>query len=184
VAARKPLALTLPFGAGPLIASVAAIAVSPLLMLLTGQDAFYTLWLTVMMIGLWAAQRLTRRELGIAVGDSQSYLIALAYPVGIIGCVALGAWAAQKKASFEARCGGAARGPGSVRRRPSSGRASRSACGTSPCRLWIRTSHSLSSRCRNGASQSHCSSTTAVVMREARATPAHAEAPAAGHSSD
>lgn len=79
----------------PLIASIAAIAVSPLLMLLTGLDALYTLWLAVMMIGLWAAQRLTRRELGFTVGDSQSYLIALAYPVGIIGCIALGAWAAQ-----------------------------------------------------------------------------------------
>jgi CAAX protease family protein len=79
----------------PLIASVGAIAVSPLLLLTTGQGAFYNLWLAVMMIGLWAAQRLTRREVGIAVGDPGTYLIALAYVVGIIGCVALGAWAAQ-----------------------------------------------------------------------------------------
>ncbi len=48
-----------------------------------------------MMIALWVAQRLTRREVGIAVGDRTSYFIALAYPVGIIGCVALGAWSAQ-----------------------------------------------------------------------------------------
>jgi membrane protease YdiL (CAAX protease family) len=47
------------------------------------------------MIALWAAQRLTRREVGIAVGDARSWLIALGYVVGIIGCVALGAWAAQ-----------------------------------------------------------------------------------------
>ena len=42
---------------------------------------------------VWAAQRLTRLEVGIAVGDAKSYFIALTYAVGIIGCVALGAWA-------------------------------------------------------------------------------------------
>jgi len=79
----------------PLIGSLGAIVVSPLLLLVTGQGVFYNLWLAVMMIGLWAAQRLTTREVGIAPGDSQSYLIALAYVTGIIGCVALGAWAAN-----------------------------------------------------------------------------------------
>lgn len=79
----------------PLIASVGAIAISPLLVLTTGQGALYNFWLAVMMIALWAAQRLTRREVGIAVGDPKSYFVALAYAVGIIGCVALGAWAAQ-----------------------------------------------------------------------------------------
>jgi membrane protease YdiL (CAAX protease family) len=79
----------------PLIASVGAIAISPLLMLTTGQGALYSLWLAVMMIALWGAQRLTKREVGIAVGDPKSYFVALAYAVGIIGCVALGAWAAQ-----------------------------------------------------------------------------------------
>ena len=64
-------------------------------MLATGQGAFYSLWLAVMMIALWAAQRLTKREVGIAVGDPKSYFVALAYAVGIIGCVAAGAWAAQ-----------------------------------------------------------------------------------------
>jgi hypothetical protein len=79
----------------PLIAGIGAIAISPLLVLTTAQGAFYNLWLAVMMIALWAAQRLTKREIGIAVGDPKSYFIALAYVVGIIGCVALGAWAAQ-----------------------------------------------------------------------------------------
>ena len=77
----------------PLIASVGAIAISPLLLLTTGQGALYNLWLAVMMIALWAGQRLTKREIGIAGGDRQSYFIALAYALGIIGCVALGAWA-------------------------------------------------------------------------------------------
>jgi membrane protease YdiL (CAAX protease family) len=78
----------------PVAAGIAAIVVSPLLELATGQGALYTFWLTAMMIGLWAAQRLTRREVGIAVGDGKSYSIAVAYPVALIGCVALGAWAA------------------------------------------------------------------------------------------
>jgi uncharacterized protein len=79
----------------PLIASIGAIAISPLLMLTTGQGAAYNLWLAFLMIGLWVAQRLTKREVGISVGDRKSYLIAVAYPVGIIGCIAIGAWAAQ-----------------------------------------------------------------------------------------
>jgi len=78
----------------PLVAGVAAIVVSPLLELATGQGALYTFWLTAMMIGLWAVQRLTRREVGIAVGDAKSYVIALIYPAAIIGCVVLGAWIA------------------------------------------------------------------------------------------
>jgi membrane protease YdiL (CAAX protease family) len=79
----------------PLIASIAAIAVSPLLMITTGQGASYNLWLAFLMIGLWVAQGLTKREVGIAVGDRKSYLFAVAYPVVIIGCIAIGAWAAQ-----------------------------------------------------------------------------------------
>jgi membrane protease YdiL (CAAX protease family) len=79
----------------PLIASIGAIVISPLLVLATAQGAFYNLWLAVMMIALSAAQRLTKREIGIAVGDATSYIIALVYAVGIIGFVVLGAWAAQ-----------------------------------------------------------------------------------------
>ena len=79
----------------PLIASIGAIVISPLLVLATGQGPLYNFSLAVMMIALWASQRLTKREVGIAVGDTRSYVIATAYAVGIIGCVALGAWAAQ-----------------------------------------------------------------------------------------
>jgi uncharacterized protein len=79
----------------PLIASIGAIAISPLLLIATGQSAFYNLWLAVMMFALWAIQRLTRSEVGVSLGDTSSYLIALAYVVVIIGCVAIGAWAAH-----------------------------------------------------------------------------------------
>jgi membrane protease YdiL (CAAX protease family) len=66
-----------------------------LLALATGQGALYNLWLAVMMAAVWAVQRLTKREIGMAIGDRHSYFVALAYAVAIIGCVALGAWAAQ-----------------------------------------------------------------------------------------
>ena len=79
----------------PLIASVGAIIISPLLALATGQGALYNLWLAVMMAAVWAGQRLSKREIGIAIGDRNSYFLALAYAAAIIGCVALGAWAAQ-----------------------------------------------------------------------------------------
>lgn len=79
----------------PLIASIGAIAISPLLLLVSGESALYNLWLAVMMLALWAIERLTRREIGVVVGNLSSYLIALAYVVAIIGCVAIGAWAAN-----------------------------------------------------------------------------------------
>ena len=79
----------------PLISSVGAIAVSPLLELMTAIGFLYNLWLAVMMIALWAVQRLTKREIGIAIGDPKSFFVALAYAVGIIGSIALGAWNAQ-----------------------------------------------------------------------------------------
>jgi hypothetical protein len=63
--------------------------------LTTAQGALYNIWLAVMMIALWVAQRLTKREIGIAIGDPKSYFIALAYAVAIIGCVALGGRFAQ-----------------------------------------------------------------------------------------
>src|SRR4051812_18044451 len=78
-----------------MIASISAIVISPLLVLTTAQGPLYNFWLVVMMIGVWTAQRLTKREVGIAIGDPKSYFIALAYAVAIIGCVALGAWAAH-----------------------------------------------------------------------------------------
>lgn len=64
-------------------------------MLATAIGPLYNVWLAVMMIALWAVQRLTKREIGIVIGDSNSYFFALAYAVGIIGSIALGAWAAQ-----------------------------------------------------------------------------------------
>ena len=79
----------------PLIASIGAIVISPLLVLATSQGALYNVWLAIMMMALWAVQRLTKQEVGVVIGDSKSYFIALTYAVSIIGCVALGAWAAQ-----------------------------------------------------------------------------------------
>jgi len=163
----------------PLIASISAIAISPLLVLATAQGTFYNLWLAVMMIALWAGQRLTKREVGIAVGDPQSYFIALAYAVGIIGCVALGAWATQlidlkdysattvfrrlslnflvtfvlalitEEGFFRGALWEAAHGPDLLRQKLSSGQVLLSACGISPCRSSIRNSLNHSARCRN-----------------------------------
>lgn len=81
--------------AWPLVAALAAILVSPLLMVATGLDALYNFWLTALMLIVWIAQRLSRREIGFTFGDSTSWMIAIAYPLAIIGCVALGAWASQ-----------------------------------------------------------------------------------------
>src|SRR4051794_10154719 len=74
--------------------TLATIVASPLLMIVSGQSALYGLWLAVMMAVLWIGQRLTRREVGLVAGDGRSYLVALAYVVGIIGVVVAGAWAA------------------------------------------------------------------------------------------
>jgi len=52
-----------------MLGSAGAIVVSPLLSLATGQGALYNLWLAVMLAVLWAGQKLTRREVGLAAGD-------------------------------------------------------------------------------------------------------------------
>ena len=57
----------------PLVGSIGAILISPLLSLATGQDFFYNLWLVVMMAALWARLKLTRREVGSTMGDGTSY---------------------------------------------------------------------------------------------------------------
>ena len=79
----------------PVIGGAAVIIGSPLLMLATGVSETYNLWLAVMMAAVWFAQRLSKREVGVAIGDGTSYLAALVYVVVIIGIVAAGAWAAN-----------------------------------------------------------------------------------------
>lgn len=75
----------------PAIGGAGAIAGSPLLSVATGQGILYNLWLAAMLVIVWAGQRLTRREVGLRLGDGMSYGVALAYVAGIIGVVALGA---------------------------------------------------------------------------------------------
>jgi membrane protease YdiL (CAAX protease family) len=77
----------------PVFGSAGAIVISPLLSLATGEGVIYNLWLAVMLAILWAGQKLTRREVGLAAGDRTSYLVAIAYVAGIVGLVALAAWA-------------------------------------------------------------------------------------------
>lgn len=79
----------------PVLGSVGAIAVSPLLSIASGQGALYNGWLVVMLAILWGGQQLTRRELGLALGDGTSWFVALAYVVGIVGLVIVGAWASN-----------------------------------------------------------------------------------------
>ena len=79
----------------PVFGSIGAIVVSPLLSIASGEGALYNLWLAVMLAVLWGGQRLTRREVGLAVGDGTSYLVAFAYVAVIVGLVGLGAWAAH-----------------------------------------------------------------------------------------
>jgi len=79
----------------PVLGAVGAIVVSPLLSIASGQDALYNLWLAIMLAIVWGGQRLTRREVGLAVGDAKYYFVALAYVAVIVGLVGLGAWASH-----------------------------------------------------------------------------------------
>ncbi len=79
----------------PVVGGIGAIAGSPLLSVGTGQGILYNLWLAAMLVVVWAGQRLTRREVGLTLGDGTSYGVALAYVAGIIGLVALGAVASH-----------------------------------------------------------------------------------------
>ena len=89
------MALNIKSQSWPLIASIAAIAGSPLLQLASGSGELFQIWLAVLFFAVWGILRLTRHEIGFALGDGRSYLVALAYVIIIIGLVALGAWAAN-----------------------------------------------------------------------------------------
>ncbi|MBL8645451.1 MAG: CPBP family intramembrane metalloprotease, partial [Rhodospirillaceae bacterium] len=78
----------------PLVIAAAAVIGSPLLQAVTGQSILYNLWLVALMIAVWVRMKLTRREVGLVLGDGPSYAVALLYVVVPIGIVALGAWAA------------------------------------------------------------------------------------------
>ncbi|MCB2107263.1 MAG: CPBP family intramembrane metalloprotease [Rhodobacteraceae bacterium] len=84
----------IPLLSSPLVWSVAAVVGSPILQLATGQGELYNFWLAVLMIGAWIACKLSKADMGVALGDGKSYALAVAYVIGIIGLVALGAWAA------------------------------------------------------------------------------------------
>ena len=51
--------------------------------------------LAILLGTFWYLQRLSRREVGFAIGDGRSYLLAFAYPVAVMAALALAAAAFQ-----------------------------------------------------------------------------------------
>ena len=59
----------------------------------TGYAMFSALPLAALAGIFWAIQKFSRREIGLVWGDRPSYAVALAYPLGVLGTIALIAYA-------------------------------------------------------------------------------------------
>jgi membrane protease YdiL (CAAX protease family) len=67
--------------------ALAAIAITTT-MDATGYAMFSALPLAPLAGVFWALQKLSRKEIGLVLGDLRSYVIALAYPLGVLGTIA------------------------------------------------------------------------------------------------
>jgi len=61
------------------------LAASPLLVWVTGATIWYTLAISPLLIALWVGSRLSPPALGLRMGTPGAYLLALSYPVGVMG---------------------------------------------------------------------------------------------------
>lgn len=82
------------------VAVTAGVAVSPLLELATGQELLYNLALTGLIAIFWFIFRYTWKEMGVARGERNAYLISLLYPV-VLMAVVVAAAALAGRISFE-----------------------------------------------------------------------------------
>lgn len=75
----------------PLIATAAGLLLSPVLELATGLALLYVFALTGLTVALWIILRFSRVEMGIRFGHWKIYLIALIYPLVVMGIAAAAA---------------------------------------------------------------------------------------------
>jgi membrane protease YdiL (CAAX protease family) len=71
----------------PIAGSLAALILSPLLEFTTGMMLLYSLAVLALLIVFWGLTRLSRRQMGIQLGDPTSYGMGLLYPVGVMGVI-------------------------------------------------------------------------------------------------
>lgn len=76
----------------PLVGSAVALSLSPLVVALTRQMGLYPIILFPLVVVLWAVTRLSRRQMGIRIGNYRGYLVPLLYPLGVMGLTGVIAW--------------------------------------------------------------------------------------------
>jgi membrane protease YdiL (CAAX protease family) len=78
----------------PILGSIAVLAVSPVIVLLTGKINLYALILLPLTLLLWALTKLSPKKMGISLGRPRIYIISLLYPALVMGLSGLTAWLA------------------------------------------------------------------------------------------
>ena len=74
------------------VGSIAALGLSPLITVMTGESNFYALSLFPLLVVLWYFTRLSEDEIGVKRGHFRTYLIAFFYPVIVMGVTGLICW--------------------------------------------------------------------------------------------
>jgi hypothetical protein len=75
-----------------IIGSVLALVLSPLIVILTGNESYYTLILFPLILLLWFFTKLSKISLGIRWGNGPAYALALLYPLFVMGLTGLIVW--------------------------------------------------------------------------------------------
>ena len=76
----------------PILGSIAILAISPLVTALTGKVNAYAVVLLPVTLLFWAITRLSRRDLGLRLGQPSAYMVSLLYPVAVMGLTGIVTW--------------------------------------------------------------------------------------------
>ncbi len=76
----------------PVLGSIAALVISPLITSLTGKINAYALVLLPLTLLMWAVTRLSSRHLGIRLGNLNAYVPSLLYPIAVMVSTGIAVW--------------------------------------------------------------------------------------------
>lgn len=89
----------------PVLGSLAVLASSPGLELLTGREVAYSAAVLALLVAFWFTTRLSRRRMGLVGGDVDAYRVAILYPVLVTGLAVAIAYSSGAAAAREVDLG-------------------------------------------------------------------------------
>ncbi|MEW6455638.1 MAG: DUF5916 domain-containing protein [Acidobacteriota bacterium] len=76
----------------PIVGSIAALAISPIITILTRKQIFYALALLPLTLLLWVITRLSAQDIGTRLGNLHAYILSFFYPIAVMGVTGLIVW--------------------------------------------------------------------------------------------